>query len=72
VAATEDLARDRGVDDMFLLTETAGEWFPKLGYQPEQREATPEPMRLSPEFTGACPESAALFRKRLRRAATAR
>ena len=71
VERAEDLARDGGVDEMFLLTETAAAWFPRLGYQPDVRESAPAALRASPEFTGACPVSAALFRKRLDRAAAA-
>ena len=58
-----------GVDELFLLTETAAEWFARLGYTPDGREAAPASLQASPEFTGACPVSAALLRKRLDRTA---
>ena len=37
VAAAESLARDEGVRDLYLLTETAVDWFPRLGYEPVDR-----------------------------------
>ena len=38
VAAAEGLARDRGIRQLYLLTETAADWFPRLGYGVVQRE----------------------------------
>jgi amino-acid N-acetyltransferase len=72
VERAEAVAAARGVAELFLLTETAADWFPRLGYQPDRRESAPDPLRASPEFTGACPVSAALLRKRLSREAPAR
>ena len=69
VERTEYVARHRGVDELFLLTETAAEWFERLGFTPDRRESAPAPLQASPEFTGACPVSAALLRKRLDRPA---
>jgi amino-acid N-acetyltransferase len=66
VDAAESLAAARGIDELFLLTETAIDWFPRLGYVPDVRSAAPDEVRTSPEFTGACPDNAALLRKRIR------
>jgi len=71
VQRAEAVARHRRVDELFLLTETAADWFPRLGYEPDCRESAPGPLQASPEFTGACPVSAALLRKRLSRGAPA-
>jgi amino-acid N-acetyltransferase len=65
VDAAESLAATRGIDELFLLTETAIDWFPRLGYVPDERTSVPDEVRTSAEFTGACPESAVLMRKRL-------
>jgi amino-acid N-acetyltransferase len=65
VQEAEAVAAARGIAELFLLTETAAEWFPRLGYEPAMREAAPAALLGSPEFTGACPVSAAFFRKRL-------
>jgi amino-acid N-acetyltransferase len=65
VAAAEDLAANRGLTELYLLTETAEGWFPRLGYGVTTRASVPAALTASPEFTGACPESAAVLRKRL-------
>lgn len=65
VAAAEDEARSLGISELFLLTETAADWFPRLGYERTTREAAPADMAASPEFTSACPVSAAVLHKRL-------
>jgi amino-acid N-acetyltransferase len=54
VEAAEALARDLGVRDLYLLTETAVDWFPRLGYRPVERSAVPEAVRRSVEFTTLC------------------
>ena len=65
VVATEGLAASRGIVELYLLTETAERWFPRLGYVPGTRAGLPAALLTSPEFTGACPESAAVLRKSL-------
>jgi amino-acid N-acetyltransferase len=37
VTAAESLARDAGIHDLYLLTETAVDWFPRLGYEVVER-----------------------------------
>jgi amino-acid N-acetyltransferase len=68
VDRAEAVAAARGIAELFLLTETAAAWFARRGYEPGAREAAPVALLGSPEFTGACPVSAALLRKRLDRA----
>jgi amino-acid N-acetyltransferase len=63
VTAAESVAAESGIETLFLLTETAAEWFPRLGYEASDRAAVPNALASSPEFTDACPESAAVFRK---------
>jgi amino-acid N-acetyltransferase len=58
VRAALDLARQRGVRSVYLLTETAGEFFPRFGFHPIDRASVPEPVKTSVELTSACPESA--------------
>src|SRR2546430_1175280 len=63
--AALDLARRRGVRTVYLLTETAGQFFPKFGFTQITR-AQVEPVVLhSPEFTTACPKSALVMVKQL-------
>jgi amino-acid N-acetyltransferase len=59
------LARDHGVDTVFLLTTTAERFFPKFGFEPIAREDVPASVRASIEFQSACPASAIVMRKRL-------
>jgi amino-acid N-acetyltransferase len=63
--AALDLARQRGVTHVYLLTTTAGEFFPRFGFQPVAREDVPEAVKQSVEFTSACPVSALAMARRL-------
>jgi amino-acid N-acetyltransferase len=65
VAEAESLAIAAGISELYLLTETAAAWFPRLGYASAERADAPAALTSSPEFTGACPDSAVLLRKRL-------
>ena len=65
VSATEQLAAAVGISELILLTETAETWFPRLGYVPTPRASLPAALMTSPEFTGACPDSAAVLHKLL-------
>jgi amino-acid N-acetyltransferase len=59
------MARDRGVDTVFLLTTTAERFFPKFGFEPITRADVPASVRTSIEFISACPKSAVVMRKQL-------
>ncbi len=63
VAETEALAKGLGIGQLYLLTDTAGDWFPRLGYERVARDSAPDQLLGSPEFTGVCPDSALLLRK---------
>jgi amino-acid N-acetyltransferase len=52
-----ELARQEGVTRVYLLTETAGEFFPRFGFAPVRREEVPAPVLESVEFTTLCPAS---------------
>jgi len=56
--AALDLARQRGVATVYLLTETAGDFFPRFGFQLTERAAVEPAVQQSVEFTSACPASA--------------
>lgn len=53
-------ARRRGLRSLYLLTTTAGDYFPRFGFSPVDRDAAPDAVRRSREFAEACP-STALF-----------
>jgi amino-acid N-acetyltransferase len=59
------LARARGAPAVFLLTTTAGRFFPKFGFDTIARADVPASVQASVEFASACPASAIVMRKRL-------
>lgn len=66
VDALETHAATRGVEALYLLTETAERFFAKLGYQVIARTAAPQAIKTSREFTGLCPATATVMWKSLR------
>lgn len=64
-AATLELARERGVRNVYLLTTTAGEFFPRFGFTPITRAQMDPALASSEELRGACPASAVAMRARL-------
>jgi len=63
--AALDLARRSGVRTVYLLTETAGRFFPKFGFTAITRAQVDPVVLESPEFTTACPKSALVMVKQL-------
>ena len=53
-----DLARQQGIATVYLLTETAGDFFPRFGFHRIERAAVDPAVQQSVEFKGACPASA--------------
>src|SRR6266576_8389 len=64
-SAALELARRRGVRTVYLLTETAGRFFPKFGFAAITRAQVDSVVLESPEFTTACPKSALVMVKQL-------
>jgi amino-acid N-acetyltransferase len=58
-----DVARERGIDDVYLLTTTAENYFPRFGFTCVSRDAVAEGVRASVEFQSACPASATVMRR---------
>jgi len=65
VAAAEAEARQAGVTVLYLLTETAADFFFRLGYRPIARQDVPESIRRSAQFAEICPESAVTMVRKL-------
>jgi amino-acid N-acetyltransferase len=65
VDAAERHARDHGARRMYLLTTTAENFFARRGYRTLAREAAPESIRATDEFTTLCSSSAKLMTKSL-------
>jgi amino-acid N-acetyltransferase len=59
------LARGHGIRTLYLLTETATEFFTRFGFQVVPRETVAAPVRASVEFTTACPASAVAMAREL-------
>lgn len=66
VAALENMATDRDISELWLLTIDADAWFAQLGYNGATRDAAPQTIQNTEEFSGLCPGDAVLMRKVLR------
>lgn len=66
VAALERRARDAHLDSLVLLTETAGDYFQRLGYVAAPRADAPAAIQASTEFAAVCPASAVFMHKAVR------
>lgn len=66
LAAVETRARARGVGTLYLLTETAGSFFPRHGYVAADRASVPAAVGATAEFHSVCPGSAVCLAKPLR------
>jgi amino-acid N-acetyltransferase len=56
------LAYAHGVQRLYLLTETAADYFARRGFQPIPRSEVEAAVQQSVEFTFACPQSAQAMR----------
>lgn len=63
----ETAARKRAVAEVFLLTDTAEQFFARRGYTRIARSEAPAAIASTREFSALCPASAALLRLRLAR-----
>jgi amino-acid N-acetyltransferase len=61
----EQDARDRGLADLYLLTETAEAYFARLGYTLIARDSAPAELQAVPQFAWLCPASAVVMHTRL-------
>lgn len=55
-------AGTEGLDGVYLLTTTAGDYFPRLGFERLARDEVPVEIRESKEFATVCPGSAVAMR----------
>jgi amino-acid N-acetyltransferase len=65
--AALDLALARGVRSVYLLTTTAGDFFPRFGFKRIDRKEMDAALEQSAELRGACPASAVAMRAELSR-----
>ena len=60
-----DYAEKDGIEELFLLTTTAEEYFPRFGFTRTTRSAVPSAVKASAEFRGACPDTALVMTRRI-------
>lgn len=65
VAHAEAVAREHGVAALYLLTETAREYFAGRGYKIADRADAPAAIQATGQFSSLCPASAAFMKKNL-------
>jgi amino-acid N-acetyltransferase len=59
----EAVAVNKGLEGIYLLTETAAEYFNNKGYEHIARMDIPEEIKESSQFRHVCPESAIAMKK---------
>jgi amino-acid N-acetyltransferase len=52
-------AKAKGITKVYLLTETAHDYFNRIGFLDVDRNEVPQEIRLSSEFSNVCPVTAA-------------
>jgi len=60
-----DYAESDGIEELFLLTTTAENYFPRFGFTRTTRSAVPPTVKASAEFRGACPDTALVMTRRI-------
>jgi amino-acid N-acetyltransferase len=61
-----------GIEELYLLTTTADQYFPRFGFTRTTRSAVPDAVKASAEFQGACPDTAVVMTRRVGAAGRAR
>jgi|Deesub1362B_J571_1020462.scaffolds.fasta_scaffold00795_2 amino-acid N-acetyltransferase len=61
-----EYARNRGVEEIYLLTLTARDFFKKLGFEEINRCEVPSEIQETAEFRDLCPSTAVCMRIKLR------
>jgi amino-acid N-acetyltransferase len=57
-----DYLKEHGVETIYLLTETAEEYFMTRGFMGISRELVPQKIRETEQFSSLCPSSAAVMK----------
>lgn len=65
VAEAETWSINNGLKQLFLLTTTAAEFFPKAGWKITERSTVPESIAASTEFASVCPSTAICMSKNI-------
>ena len=59
-------AKAHGIKELYLLTVSAADYFPRFGFIPISRDEVPTAMANTWEFTELCPDSATVMRLTLK------
>jgi amino-acid N-acetyltransferase len=65
VAQIEQVAKHSGIKALYLLTNTAANFFQTIGYQRIERNNFAESLKQTAQFTGLCPVSAVCMIKEI-------
>ena len=65
VDTLQERARARGAGELWLLTDSAADWFAARGWRTMSRETAPPGVRTHAQFLHLCPASACLMRRAL-------
>ncbi|KIC90928.1 hypothetical protein HY58_07795 [Flavihumibacter sp. ZG627] len=63
VTELESYARHQGIEMLYLVTNTAEDYFSRKGFNIITRTDVPDTVAVSAEFNGLCPASSTLMRK---------
>lgn len=58
-------AKSFGLKEIYLLTETAGNYFSKIGFEETSRDEAPAVLKQSTEFSHVCPGTAIFMKKKI-------
>lgn len=61
----ESVAQNLGIKELYLLTNTAKDFFKKLNYQVIDRNEVPQLIRETQQFSSICPSSAIIMMKKI-------
>jgi N-acetylglutamate synthase-like GNAT family acetyltransferase len=64
-AEMETCAQEKGMKTLYLLTTTAADYFPRLGFRITQRSSVPKAITATGEFRNLCPATAVCMCKQL-------
>ncbi|MES2111229.1 MAG: arsenic resistance N-acetyltransferase ArsN2 [Bacteroidota bacterium] len=59
------IAKQKGLTELYLLTETAPAYFERKNYTKITRNDVPAEVQRSPEFSNVCPVSAIVMKKKI-------
>ncbi len=63
------LAKEKGIEELYLLTESAEPFFTALGFQEVERASVPQAIKDSRQFSSICPGTATVMMKQVQAAA---